>query len=66
MHIIDSWQETPAPVDLGVILVDLRRDKDKGRQSNTEGERSDEGVRGEVELLQGDSVSAGILQRGRQ
>lgn len=66
MHIIDSWQETPAPVDLGVILVDLRRDKDNGRQSKTEGERSDERVRGEVELLQSDSVSAGVLQRGGQ
>lgn len=66
MHIIDSWQETPAPVDLRVVPVNLRPNKEQSRRRKTESQRRDKGVRGEVDLLQGDHISARFLQRCRE
>ena len=63
MHIIDSWQETPAPVNLRVVPVYLRPDKEQSRQGKTERQRRDKGVRGKVDFLQGDHISARFLQR---
>ena len=66
MHIVNSWQKTPAPVDLGIVTVDLRPNEKERRQHQAKTKRSYKGVRGEVNFLQGVDIFAGFLQRRRQ
>jgi hypothetical protein len=56
MQIVDRGQKGPDPVDLRIVLVDLRDDEEDGRDGQGERKRGNERVCIEIQLFQGSRV----------
>jgi hypothetical protein len=52
VYIVEGGDDAPQAIDLGVVLVDLGDYEDEGREKQRDGERRDEGVRREVDILE--------------
>ena len=49
MGIVDCREDTPTPIDLGVILVDFGDDEEDGEEEQGEGEGGYQWIGGDIE-----------------